>query len=226
MIKADKPENTMEYEKAKQGTHIARMYKIIDLGTQESEWQGDIKHLRKIRLFWELPNEPKEYEDKDGKKIKSVMSISREFTLSMGSKSNLRPIVEGMIGTSLEDSDAYGFDIEELLGKACLLKIVYRKSADGSKEFAIAEGTSELMKDQKCPEGVNEQVIIKADLITAEQLEKLPTYLAERIAKSPEYKKETVSTEAERNEIAELKKPSSKSEAYGEDSINPEDIPF
>ena len=64
-LHAPKPETT--YELCPSGTHIARLYKIVNLGTHDTEWQGQAKTSAKIRLYWELPNEMKEYE-KDGQK--------------------------------------------------------------------------------------------------------------------------------------------------------------
>ena len=36
------------------GLHLARCYRIIDLGTQRSEYDGQENHQRKIMLGWEL----------------------------------------------------------------------------------------------------------------------------------------------------------------------------
>jgi hypothetical protein len=48
----------------------------------------------------------------------------------MGKKSNLRPFVEGVIGTGLSDDEAYAFDLEDLLGRACPLNVVHAEVGD------------------------------------------------------------------------------------------------
>jgi hypothetical protein len=46
----------------------------------------------------------------------------------MGQKSNLRPFVESFIGTSLDDDEAYNFDLEDLLKIRSLPNQYARKS--------------------------------------------------------------------------------------------------
>ena len=45
------------YTPAPAGTHIAICVKVIDLGTQRVEWQGDVKLQHKVLLAWELVDE-------------------------------------------------------------------------------------------------------------------------------------------------------------------------
>ena len=44
-----------DFERAPEGTHLARCYQIIDLGTQHSEYYG--KSSRKVLIGWELSDE-------------------------------------------------------------------------------------------------------------------------------------------------------------------------
>lgn len=71
------------------GMHLARCYRIIDLGTQKTEWQGQIKSLPKILVQFEVHGE-----DDNGNPLKTSegepMSISKRYTLSIGDKSTLR----------------------------------------------------------------------------------------------------------------------------------------
>ena len=39
------------------GMHLARCYRVIDLGTQKSEYMGEIKHLPKIMVQFEVHGE-------------------------------------------------------------------------------------------------------------------------------------------------------------------------
>jgi len=50
-------ENAGAYQLAPEGIHEARCVWVIDLGTQQSDFDGSSKHLRKVRISWELPNE-------------------------------------------------------------------------------------------------------------------------------------------------------------------------
>src|SRR4030081_3124464 len=130
------------------GNHVARLYEIIHIGTIPTTWQGQEKMTDKIRLTFELCNEKKEF--KEGEK---PFSISREFTYSWGTKGNLRPFVEGFIGTKLHDDEAYTFNLEDLLGDVCLLNVVHTEK-DGNT-YSNIQGASPLPKSMKAPELFN-----------------------------------------------------------------------
>jgi len=42
------------FEPVPQGQYVARCYRMIDLGTQENEWQGEKYTSHKIMIWWEL----------------------------------------------------------------------------------------------------------------------------------------------------------------------------
>jgi hypothetical protein len=37
--------------------HLARCYRIVDLGTQKTEYQGQVKHLQKVMIQFEVHGE-------------------------------------------------------------------------------------------------------------------------------------------------------------------------
>lgn len=204
-IIAGKPEGNFEFELCPKGTHIARVFKVLNLGTLKTEWKGKEKFVKKVRIYFELPNEEKIYQDKDGKEIKDIHTISGEYTLSMGDRAKLRPIVEGIIGTTLSDDEAYGFDIESLIGMTCLLTVKHQKTADGQREYALIASTAELMKGMTAPEAMKKPEVLDVNTITDEQLSELHEKIQEKIKSSKEWQ--------ERNE------------KQGDfDSINPDDI--
>jgi hypothetical protein len=69
--------------------HLARCYRVVDLGTQKSEYLGTVKHLPKVMLQFEVHGE-----DEAGKPIVTAknepMTISKNFTLSLAEKATLR----------------------------------------------------------------------------------------------------------------------------------------
>ena len=100
-----------------EGTHIARCIGLIQVGTIETPFGMS----NKIRLTWELPEEVREFKVGDGEK---PFTISQKYTLSLADKSNLLPIVEGMMGFIPEDVRE-SFNVEDLVGVASLLTIKY-----------------------------------------------------------------------------------------------------
>ena len=71
------------YEPIPEGTYPGICYSIVDLGDQYSEKYDKVAH--KCRITWEVVGETIEV---DGKEINR--SISKEYTLSLSTKSNLR----------------------------------------------------------------------------------------------------------------------------------------
>lgn len=216
MFTAPKPETT--YELCPSGTHVARLYKILNLGTHDTEWKGETRASMKVRLYWELPNEMKEYE-KDGQKVSAPFAISRELTLSMGEKAHLRHFVEGMIGTILQEDEAYTFDIEKLLGMACLLTVVHETGKSSGKKFAKVSATAPLMKGMEAPAQFNKSELIDTTTLSEEEIGKLPQWLMDQVRESHEYKRRngTMITEntGEKSNLPEYPEP-----------IEGKDIPF
>jgi len=58
------------------GTYNARCIKVVDLGTQQSNFNGEISWRRQILVIWELPSELKE-------DTTEPLTISKFYTLSL-----------------------------------------------------------------------------------------------------------------------------------------------
>ena len=165
------------------GNHVARLYQIVHIGTVKDSYMGEEKETDKIRLAFELSNERKVFNEGEEPR---PFSISREFTFSMGTKANLRKFVEGMHGVALHDEEAAGFDLEQLLGDACLLSVVHKESASG-KTYALIQGASPLPKGMDAPAQVNEGRLIDVNTATQEEIEALPEFIRDKMKSSKEY---------------------------------------
>lgn len=199
---------TGNYEKRElipAGTYLARLYSIIEIGTEEFEFQGETKRTHKIRLTWELPTEMKVFNEEKGEQPKV---ISEEVGFSMHEKATLRnKVVHGMLGTSLTNTEAQGFDIDELLGKPCLLNIVHKPSKkDPDIKYENINSISSLMKGQTCPDQINPTTTLYFNNWNQEVFDKLPDFLKNKIMATPEYKSMNGSSHTE--------------------AINPDEIPF
>jgi hypothetical protein len=169
-----------DFEIAPAGSHLAVCYRVIDLGTQQSSYQGEITLYRKLLIMWELPDERMS----DGRPF----IISSQYTWSMSERANLRKDLEAWRGRGFTEEDFETFDTENLLGVPCLLNVVHRPAKDGSRVYANIGGIGPLPRGMKW-EGTtkNEMVhfwICKEDL---PKLEKLSERLRRKIESSPEY---------------------------------------
>ena len=170
------------YEVIEAGNYVARLYQIIYLGTLPTEWKGEQKMTEKIWLTFELCDEKKVF--KEGEEAKPL-AISREFTLSMGEKSNFRPFVEGFIGTRFVGDEVYEFDIDDLIGKECLLNVVHNVSGDNT--YANIQNATPLPKGMKAPALFNDATIINVNSTPFEEIAKLPQFLQDKMATSEEW---------------------------------------
>ena len=164
---------------APEGTHIARCIGLIHVGTIETPFGMS----NKIRLTWELPEETHEFKQGEGEK---PFTISQKYTLSLAEKSNLLPIVEGIMGFIPEDVRE-SFNVEDLVGTASLLTIKYEETKKGAKYASVAS-TAPLMKNQKAPEQVNESKILTYENWNQEYFDSLPGFIKDEMKSSAEYK--------------------------------------
>src|SRR5262245_51935946 len=98
------------------GTHAAICYRLVDLGTQMGEYKGQPKEQHKIVVSWELVDENMD----DGKPF----SIHQRYTFSLHEKAKLRADLESWRGRTFTEEELNAFDLENLLGKPCLVSIV------------------------------------------------------------------------------------------------------
>lgn len=169
-----------------EGTYVATLYRMIYLGTVEGDYRGTPTSNFQLDLTWELNDEMKVW--KEGEEAKPV-AISKTYTLSLGSKSNLRPIVEGMIG-GLSDVEAVNYDLDELLGKTCLLNITHGVSETGKEKLNLT--TSKLMKSMVVPKPFNKQIILDYQKNWDEvYFQSLPEWLRNKMKGTVEYQMKT-----------------------------------
>lgn len=221
MTTAPRPQST--YTPAPAGTHMARCYQVIQLGTHDEEYMGKPIKSNKLTLRFELPMETKVFkEDEEAKPI----SVSRDFTFSMGPKANLRKLVEGIIGTTLTDEEAYGFDVEKLAGMACLITIKHKTSLKTGKVRDEISGASPLMKGQVCPSQVNKTKILTFGSWSNEVFDSLPQFIKDKITSSDEYKSKTGTlTDEEKANIVALRTGEATAQAISKE-LDVSDIPF
>jgi hypothetical protein len=167
------------------GTWPAVCFRVVDLGTQETTFQGERKEQHKVMLSFEIHDE--ECRMDDGK----PMTIHQRYTWSMHEKSTLRKHLEAWRAKPFLDSDIGegGFDIRKILGVPCMVSIIHNTTND--KVYANISSIAKLPKGMKAGELVNDKVYIA--LLPSEfdrdAFAKLAEGLKTTIMASPEYKR-------------------------------------
>jgi hypothetical protein len=164
------------------GTHVARCYQIIHIGTVPDTFQGEDRLVDKVRLVFELP-----LETADFGKGEQPFSIGRDFTLSMHEKSGLRAFVQSWLGKAMSDSDASKFDIGTLLGKEAMVSVMHR-TANTGRTYADLKGASPLAKGMTCPPQVNSAFLLDYDSQDFDlRFKMLPEWLQNKVSSSAEF---------------------------------------
>lgn len=175
------PNHDASFTPPPSGTHLAVCYRVIDLGTQQIEWNGSIKHQRKVLISWELPDEKME----DGQPF----TIHQRYTLSSSERAKLRQDLEAWRGKRFQESDfgPGGFDIQNIIGKGCLLSIVHAEKND--RVYANISSVSALPKGMTAPPLTNGRVYFSLDAaqIDTETFEAFSDGIKGAIKSSPEY---------------------------------------
>lgn len=206
------PKSNITRTIAPAGTHIARVIGLIYIGTIETEFKGEKKSLYKVRITWELPNKTHEFRPGEGQK---PFTVSKEYTFSMGKKSNLRPVVEGIIGTSLTDEEAFGFDLNTIIGLPCLISLTHDEGETG--KYVVINGTSQLLEGVVCPPQVNETKVLEYGTNWNQAyFDSLPDFIKDKIKSSKEY--------GLKMDLDGMRKKAP--EQVDSETINPNDIPF
>jgi len=182
-IKATKAEKT--YTLAPAGNHIARVCQVIQIGTlEETTPKGELKKRQKVRIAFELPTEVHVFNPDKGEE---PFMIGQKYTLSFFGSSNLRKLVEGIVGV-MTDEEAEDYDVSALLGKTCMLNVGHKTSAKGNT-YAVIQGTAPLPKSIVAPEAVIPPVILSYDAWNESTFDSLPQFVKDEMASSDEYVK-------------------------------------
>ena len=101
-------------------------FQVVDLGTHEQQFQNKKPFkARKCLIGFEIPSELMEL-DIDGDVVKKPRVISRQLTVSLSEKSNMRPLLESWRGKPFTPEEEEAFDISKLVGVLVNFRLLIR----------------------------------------------------------------------------------------------------
>jgi len=158
------------------GTHVAICNKVVDLGTQESQFGAKAQ----ILLGFELAEE----RTKDGRPFQ----ITRRYGFSADRRSAFRGDLEAWFGRALTADDFGKLDLGTLLGKTALLGIRH-----DSKDGRTYANISTVMKppkgtpDRMSPDTGAVAFSLSDRPFAQGDFDALPTWIQDLVKRSPEY---------------------------------------
>jgi hypothetical protein len=178
------------FERTPPGMHLARCYRIIDLGTQKSEYMGQVKYLRKIMVGWEIHGTRD-----DGSAILMndgrPFAIFKNYTLSWSEKANLRLDLQSWRGQPFSTEEMRRFDLKNVLGVWCMLNIIERQGQNG-KTYSNVNGITPvpaMIKKNGLPAAVNQNEIFNLSEPDMNLFNGFSDHLKAKIQASPEWAK-------------------------------------
>ena len=166
-----------DFEKAPEGMHVARCFKVVDCGTHFDEKWHKAKRLG--WLYFELPNALMSEND-NGERRPFI--IGKRYTLSHNEKAILRLDLESWYGKKFNTGDlnkAGGFDLEKLVGRPAMINVVH--SDDGN--YANIMSINPLPQGTECPPQVNASFTFAIDEVNTPKFqtfsEKMQAFIKE-----------------------------------------------
>ena len=193
-----------EFERCPAGVHLARCYRIVDLGTQKSEYMGQAKFLHKVMIGWEIhgtDDSDKPIRMADGRPF----AVFKNFTLSWSENSNLRKSLQQWRGKPFSPEEMRKFDLESILGVWAMLSIVESQGNDGKTYTNVDSITPvpAVIRKQGLPPGVNKVEMFSLEEPDMTLFETFSDNLKARIQSSPEWMKLDVKQFPSRTSVPE-----------------------
>lgn len=179
------------------GSHIARCIHCISLGTQTSP---NFPSSFKVLMAWEVPDE---ILTNSQTKEEKPMIISKEYTLSLGKKANLRRDLEGWRGREFTADELKGFQVENVLDKPCMLNVIHKTSSSGNL-YAVITGISALPKGVTCKPRIHDLIHFEIESGTSSPVWKeIPEFIQKKIQGCMEWTHPPITQEQPESENAE-----------------------
>ena len=183
------------FKPVQSGMHLARCYRIVDMGTQITTWKGVSKEQPKVMLQFEVHSE-----DADGNAVVTdkgePMSISKNFTASLEEKAILRQELENWRSRAFSKEELKGFHLKNVLGAWAMLSVVKEVGNDGNEYTNISSinPVSSQIKKAGLPDGHNELKIFDLKEPDMALFETFGNKIKEKIQSTPEWNKKILPT--------------------------------
>jgi hypothetical protein len=160
------------YEQPNEGSHLAKVVGLIDMGTHVSIFKEKERKNKKVLFIYELQTKMKNGEP---------FILSKEYSQSMHEKATLRAHSFAYLKKKIRDSDIPTFSFKNFLGIYVELYIDHI-----TKEGKTFSKITDISKTNEKFESVNESVLWELE-DSADIPEIVNKFFAEKIKSSPEY---------------------------------------
>ena len=161
-------------------TYPAVCFTMVDLGHQYGEVSKSSNP--NVVIGWEIIGETITIDGKE-----QPRTFYNTYTRSLNKKSKLRSDLTSWRGKEFTVEELKRFNLENVVGASCMLQIVHKKSADGSRVYANLASVTKVPKIVKPFKGTLSPVVFDIDENDLSMVDELPKWIGDKIKASPEY---------------------------------------
>jgi len=165
------------------GTYAGVCCGIVDLGTQQSVYNGEERFRSELLIIFEIPDELIEINGEN-----KPRQVSRRFAKSVNEKSSFRAFLKSWRGYDFTESELEDFDMRSMLGAPGLLNIVHNVSKSNGNTYAHLDGASKPMKGMSVGKAENSHYFNIGMEDSWQNFAKLADWVKELINKSEDCK--------------------------------------
>lgn len=169
------------------GMHLARCYRIIDLGTQKTEYKGEVRYLPKVMIQFEIHSENEKGEPlqtADGKPL----ILSKTYTSSNSERSSFIKDLQSWRGKEFTEAERYAANFPSILGQWGMINVVETESNGRTyTNIASINPIPAAIKKNGLPNPVNEEVMFNLDHFDANLFESFSDGIKNKIKQCTEW---------------------------------------
>lgn len=134
----------IEFSPHPEGQFAMTCVDVVDMGERLKSFKGTNPYLAAtVKLV---------FQSGEVNEAGRLHEVSREFSLSMGKKANLRAFLGSWRGKSYTDEQARkGVELHKLVGQSALVSVEHKTNADGSRTYANISTIAPLPKGLPAP---------------------------------------------------------------------------
>tara|TARA_R100000664_G_C2748326_1_gene135783 strand:- start:1234 stop:1956 length:723 start_codon:yes stop_codon:yes gene_type:complete len=228
-----------DFPKLQPGKYEGTCFRIVDLGTSEQEYKGQVSKKKRIRLDFEITKAVDPADNEIVMQDERPFGVGKTYTASLFEAATLRKDLENWRDKTFTEEELEGFDVGVLVGMTARIEVGHTAPSDygpggnakilklsrpdgGVQKVATVNPQTTFDIEDYCDEfngNMGEKSKAMVDIY-----DQLPTYLQMEIEKSFEYQAavedgEKVETKPAEPGLADLAKPD-------EDKDDEPNIPF
>lgn len=175
-----KSEGNTSVPRLENGVYTALSSMLIDVGFQRSLIDSNIR--RKFMMVWNIVGE---FIEVNNEQLPRVMS--KEYTLSLNEKSNLRKDLQAWRGQAFTEEELQGFNLLDVMNKPCQLQIINEEK--NGKTYNNISAIMAMPKGMTVEPLEETTVFITDNPETWRNWDKIPKWIKEKIKKSEGFEK-------------------------------------